>query len=82
VEGESNGWKQPLLKIAAPSGPTSQRGEREETVAGWVVIVAPEHRGGGSSSAERVTPMRLIPSVDGEVVDVAWEAKPRSSMVI
>jgi hypothetical protein len=58
------------------------RGEREETTAGRVVVVAPEHRGGGLSSPERVTPVRLIPSADGEVVDRAWEAKPRSSVLI
>ena len=71
-------------KTASLSGPTWQREERGrgETSVGRVPIPVPGNNVGGSSSLEQVTPVRLSPGAGGEVVDGAWETKPRPSVVI
>jgi len=71
-------------KTASPSGPTWLREERGrgETSVERVPIPVPGNNVGGSSSLEQVTPVRLSPDAGGEVVDGAWETKPRPSVVI
>ena len=71
-------------KTASLSGPTWQQGKRGrgETAVGRVAIQAPGNRGGGSDLPEWVTLARLSPGAGGEVMDGAWETKPRPSVVI